>query len=57
VFIAALSLQFLSLNEPLVPQDIVLTLTFMLISLLALSTYAARAVPARRRQRHGFATS
>jgi threonine/homoserine/homoserine lactone efflux protein len=55
VFIAALFPQFLSLNKPLAPQYIALTLTFMLISLLALSTYAALAVLARRHLRNWFA--
>ena len=56
VFIAALFPQFLSVTKPMAPQYATLTLTFMLISLLALSTYAGLAVLARRRLRTWFAS-
>ncbi|MDD4887123.1 MAG: LysE family translocator [Thiomonas sp.] len=56
VFIAALFPQFLSVTKPMAPQYAALTLTFMLISLLALSTYAGLAVLARRRLSTWFAS-
>jgi len=56
VFIAALFPQFISVAKPMAPQYAALTLTFMLISLLALSTYAGLAVLARRRLSVWFAS-
>ncbi|MDY0329588.1 MAG: LysE family translocator [Thiomonas sp.] len=56
VFIAALFPQFLTASRPLGPQYLALTLTFMAISLLALSTYAGLAVMARRRLKVWFAS-
>jgi len=56
VFIAALFPQFISVAKPMAPQYAALTLTFMLISLLALSTYAGIAVLARRRLGAWFAS-
>ncbi|CUA94549.1 LysE family translocator [Thiomonas bhubaneswarensis] len=55
-FIAALFPQFLNVSRPLVPQYVALTLTFMAISLLALSTYAGLAVLARKRLNGWFAS-
>jgi threonine/homoserine/homoserine lactone efflux protein len=55
-FIAALFPQFLNVSHPLVPQYAALTLTFMAISLLALSTYAGLAVLARKRLNGWFAS-
>lgn len=55
-FIAALFPQFLRVNRPLAPQYATLTLTFMAISLLALSTYAGVAVLARKRLSGWFAS-
>ncbi len=56
VFIAALFPQFLTASRPLGPQYLALTLTFMAISLLALSTYAGLAVLARKRLSIWFAS-
>ncbi len=53
-FIAALFPQFLRPDHAALPQYAVLTLTFMTMSLLALSSYAALAVLARRRLRRCF---
>ena len=55
-FIAALFPQFLNVSRPLGPQYAALTLTFMAISLLALSTYAGVAVLARKRLNGWFAS-
>jgi len=56
VFIAALFPQFISMAKPMLPQYAMLTLSFMLVSLLALSTYASLAVLARRRLKAWFAS-
>jgi threonine/homoserine/homoserine lactone efflux protein len=56
LFIAALFPQFISLTKPMLPQYATLTLSFMLVSLLALSTYASLAVLARRRLKAWFAS-
>ncbi len=53
-FIAALFPQFLRTGQAALPQYAVLTATFMAMSLLALSSYAALAVLARRRLRGWF---
>ena len=55
-FIAALFPQFLDVARPLAPQYAALTLTFMAISLLALSAYAGLAVLARKRLNGWFAS-
>jgi threonine/homoserine/homoserine lactone efflux protein len=53
-FIAALFPQFLQAGHPALPQYALLTGTFMVLSLLALSSYAALAVVARRPLRRWF---
>ena len=55
-FIAALFPQFLDVARPLAPPYAALTLTFMAISLLALSAYAGLAVLARKRLNGWFAS-
>lgn len=53
-FVAALFPQFLQAGRPAWPQYAVLTATFMTLSLLALSSYSALAVLARRPLRRWF---
>lgn len=55
-FMAALFPQFLDPHHPLAPQYAALTMAFMTISLLALSSYAALAVAARRSLSGWFAS-
>ena len=54
-FVAALFPQFLRAGEPMAPQYLLLTTTFMAVSLFALSCYAGLAVLARRPLRRYFA--
>ena len=54
-FVAALFPQFLRAGEPMAPQYMLLTATFMAVSLFALSCYAGLAVLARRPLRRYFA--